>query len=237
MRILITGGGTKAPIDPVRSITNSSTGKLGADIAKAALIANAEVTYLVSSDGKSPFRKTFDFYKSNQLDHYMLELRMLAELYAQYQSCYTEHRYHTYEEYSSLIEKIIINEQPDVVILAAAVSDYTPDHYSTEKIGSNESLHLKMKPAPKLISFIKKWLPNTFLVGFKLLINASDAELVDAAMHSFTLNKADLIIANNLSSLQRGAHEILLIERDGAFKKVSQHLADEIVARIMRRST
>lgn len=54
-RVLITAGPTYEPIDPVRGITNLSSGKQGFAIAKAAALAGAEVTLIAGKcDLKTP---------------------------------------------------------------------------------------------------------------------------------------------------------------------------------------
>lgn len=54
-RVLITAGPTYEPIDPVRGITNQSSGKQGFAIAKAAALAGAEVTLIAGKcDLKTP---------------------------------------------------------------------------------------------------------------------------------------------------------------------------------------
>jgi phosphopantothenoylcysteine synthetase/decarboxylase len=50
MRILITAGGTREYIDPVRFITNASSGKMGYALAQAALNAGHKVTLISTSD-------------------------------------------------------------------------------------------------------------------------------------------------------------------------------------------
>ena len=52
-RVLITAGGTQEPIDPVRVLTNRSSGKQGLAVARAALDAGAEVT-LIATSGVAP---------------------------------------------------------------------------------------------------------------------------------------------------------------------------------------
>jgi phosphopantothenoylcysteine synthetase/decarboxylase len=155
MRILITSGGTKIPIDPVRSITNHSTGRFGSDIAKAALQANMDVIYLTSFEGVSPFCKSFNYSSFNtkadylkkeedfsansrhHLEEDILELKNLQEFSEKYHDHYIEYRYQHYNEYASCLKKIIEKYQPDAVILAAAVSDYIIENYSPVKIRSH----------------------------------------------------------------------------------------------------
>jgi hypothetical protein len=96
-------------------------------------------------------------------------------------------------------------------------------------------LTIQLTSAPKIIHFIKQWIPNVFLVGFKLLINSSDKELVAAAMNNITQHHCDLVVANNLASLQQGTHEILLIEPNGSYTKHTHHLAPAIMAHVLQR--
>jgi len=236
MRILISSGGTTVPIDPVRNITNSSSGRFGAELAHSALLAGADVLYLVSSHGQSPFSCQLDLYDVQKRARAISQVETLLGFVEQYAAHYREYRYHHFHDYATLLKTMIEKEQPDVVILAAAVSDYLVSHYSHEKVRSSLALNLQLEPAPKLINAVKQWAPNTFLVGFKLLIDASDAELVKTAVSGMQQHQADLVVANNLASLKRGRHEVILVERNGSFQKYSEHLADNIIARALLRS-
>ncbi len=57
MRILITAGGTREYIDPVRFITNASSGKMGCELAKAALKAGHKVTFITTPTAQKPPRQ------------------------------------------------------------------------------------------------------------------------------------------------------------------------------------
>ena len=56
--IVVTAGGTREPIDPVRYITNHSTGRQGIAIAQAALDAGARVTLISSAEKPAPIGAT-----------------------------------------------------------------------------------------------------------------------------------------------------------------------------------
>ena len=55
LKLLITAGGTREPIDPVRYITNKSSGKQGYALAKAAHLRGAEVTLVTTMPDDAPF--------------------------------------------------------------------------------------------------------------------------------------------------------------------------------------
>jgi len=92
----------------------------------------------------------------------------------------------------------------DIVILAAAASDYTVQNYSKSKIKSTQkSLQIKLKQAPKIIDQIKKWQKNVFLVGFKAETNLSKKKLEESARKKMKETKADLMIANDIGTRYR----------------------------------
>lgn len=228
--ILITSGGTTVPIDPVRNISNNSTGRFGAAIATQALQAGMNVTYLAAQTAESPFTVNADLHTSSGMQDVMAAIHARHALYLQHGACYREHRFQTYDEYAIRLEELVKEQKPSIVILAAAVSDYLIANYSDEKINSSAALQLQLKPAPKLINKIKQWLPETFLVGFKLLVNASAEELLAAASASIKSNNLDLCVANDLMSLQRHAHEILLVKKDFTYTHFSNQLANAVIA-------
>jgi phosphopantothenoylcysteine synthetase/decarboxylase len=235
MRILISSGGTIVPIDPVRSITNTSTGRFGSALATAALKAGMEVVYLTSTYGKSPFSTTIDFYQSTNWQDSLDNLKKLYQISDTYRARYREYRYQNFFEYAELLENIIQSEKPEIIMLAAAVSDYLVTNYANDKIRSAESLHLQLEPAPKIIHSVRKWSKHAFVIGFKLLVDAEDSKLAHAAQCIIKQHQLDLVIANNLSSIQRGAHEILLVEPDGSYQKISQNIAAVIIEEIVKR--
>lgn len=68
-RVMVTAGATQESIDPVRYITNHSTGKMGYAIAKNAMLRGAEVT-LISGEtyiDKVPFVNEIDVVSANDM--------------------------------------------------------------------------------------------------------------------------------------------------------------------------
>jgi phosphopantothenoylcysteine synthetase/decarboxylase len=240
VKVLITAGGTKVPIDPVRDITNKSKGTFGRSISIEALRKNLEVTYLVSEDGRSFFRNTFNFYPQfNKDETSSISLNeMIADLTHWYQSCqfykgrYREIRYTTFDEYAKLLEEEVRNGGYDAVILAAAVSDYVTANYSEEKIRSNEALTIQLKETPKLISQIKQWNPNVFLVGFKLLVDSTDQQLVEAAQKSIKSNDCNMVVANDWKP--DAGHEILIVRPDQTVQKFSSGLGAQVIEEVLK---
>jgi len=235
MRILITSGGTLVPVDPVRSITNSSTGRFGSTLAAAALQADMEVIYLTSKLGQAPFSRQLDLYQAADWQKTQASLEQFHLFCETYRPHYQEYRYSDFADYAEQLQKLLQTTQPQIVMLAAAVSDYLVSNYTGQKIRSGNSLNIQLTAAPKIIHAAREWAPDAFLVGFKLLIEADDKELVQAASDILQKHNLDLVIANNLSSIQRGAHEVILVERDGSSVKVTEKLAETIMARLVKR--
>ena len=211
MRVLITSGGTKVRIDKVRDITNMSNGTFGARIAHAALDLGHAVCFFCAKNSRTPFSGQFDFYDNSNWYNITKRLTELYEFYQDHQEAYTECSFRDFDEYATILEVLLGQYMPDIVILAAAVSDYGVANYVDGKIRSSENQQIVLEPLPKIISQIKQWYPECFLVGFKLLIDADDDTLIAAARASIQDNGCDLVVANNLESLQTGDHRLLLV--------------------------
>jgi phosphopantothenate---cysteine ligase (CTP) len=215
MKVLLTSGGTKVPIDTVRSITNMSRGTFGSKIARQLLRCdNVNLIYLGAKEFRMPFSIRIDFAEVNQENVQVLSDRLL-ELAYEYlcnSKRYKQYTYKTFNEYTELLEKLIKEEKPDVVVLAAAVSDYVVADPMEGKIRSGGDLTIELKHAPKLIGKVKKWLPDCHLVGFKLLVNSTDDELIESARKSLEQNGCDFIVANDLRDIRAGKHRLLIVD-------------------------
>jgi phosphopantothenoylcysteine synthetase/decarboxylase len=119
--------------------------------------------------------------------------------------------YDNFEDYEHKLFDIIKNKQPDVIVLAAAVSDYGVDNYVDGKIRtSSDEMIIKLKPLPKLISRVREYAPNAFIVGFKLLVDSTEEELKQACIDSMNKNKLDMIVGNDLRDIQHDNHTLTL---------------------------
>lgn len=235
MHILITGGGTEIAIDPIRSIRNKSSGQLGAALAKEALIAGCQVSYLCATGAYSPFAYHHNFYGQQDFEKADHAFHALKQWVTQYQNQYQEIRFQSYEDYACILKQCILQEKPDIIILAAAVSDYLVANPSLSKIRSSEELNIHLKPAAKIIHDIKKWLPQTFLIGFKLEVGLSEQDLVLRALKSLNQHQLDLVVANDLVSLEQGTHTLLVIEQNGDYQKYTHDRAQKLIARALKR--
>jgi phosphopantothenoylcysteine decarboxylase/phosphopantothenate--cysteine ligase len=218
MRVLITSGGTKVPIDRVRDITNLSRGTFGSRIAQEALAAGHEVTLLRAEGSRTPFSSTLDFYGDRDLERASKRLTDLYNFCEKHRQRYVQFTYRNFADYHRRLERLVTGgsteparSQPDIVILAAAVSDYGVTNFFDGKVRSADNLQISLAPLPKLIGKVKLWAPNCFLVGFKLLVNSTPEELYGAAQASIDKNGCGLVVANDLRDIQQGDHCIMLV--------------------------
>ena len=167
-RILITAGPTIEYIDPVRVITNQSSGKTGVLLASELISAGAKVTLIYGPGRESPPKGAK-----------VVNIQTLQEMF-------------------NAVKKEM-KKKFDIVIMAAAASDYTLEKSSTTKIKSNlDKIVLKLKRTPKIIDQIKKMQKDVFLVGFKAEARISKENLVKKARKKIRESGADLIIANDI---------------------------------------
>jgi len=107
-------------------------------------------------------------------------------------------RVNTVNEMYNQVKKSL-KKKFDIVIMAAAASDYVPKNASSRKIKSDKKeLILRLVKAPKIIDYVKKTQKDTFLIGFKAETNISTNELVKLSKKRLVESNADVIIANDI---------------------------------------
>ncbi|MGI0068657.1 MAG: bifunctional phosphopantothenoylcysteine decarboxylase/phosphopantothenate--cysteine ligase CoaBC [Nitrosopumilaceae archaeon] len=204
-RILITAGPTIEYIDPVRIITNQSSGKTGVLLANQFISSGAKVTFIYGPGTEIPPKG--------------------AKIV----------RVQTSKEMSEAI-RMEMKQKFDIVILAAAVSDYTIETPGKTKIKSDvDKIVLKLKKVPKIINEIKKIQRDVFLVGFKAETNVPKQKLITIARNKLKETHADLIIANDIGSkYQKNPNQNNVILVDLQKELVSGWKNKEEIARIIR---
>lgn len=213
-RVLITGGPTYEPLDPVRFLGNRSSGKTAIALAEAALARGAEVDLVLGPTHLSP---------SSSTDHLHL------------------HRVETAEEMLRAAEKSF--SATHLSLFAAAVSDYRPEQAADQKIKkTDQALQLPLKPNPDILKTLAGTKsPGQCVVGFALetqdaeengyqKLKAKNCDLIivnspDESARGFGHDTNEWIIldrhgqrrATALQSKQQLAHEILDFIRDRGY--------------------
>lgn len=232
MHILLTSGGTKVPIDRVRSITNMSRGTFPAKIAYEMMMAGHRVarpngrrsvidrlSFLYARDSRRPFDLHVDIYHPDyDLKETMSQLIALDNDYhLAGKGIISQEWFRDFDGYRESLFRLLhpLSWGPvDLVVLAAAVSDYLVANYVDGKIRSSEELNIALTPAEKLIGSVKQKCPNCRLVGFKLMVDSTDDQLIDAAKQSISDNGCDLVVANDLRDIQNDNHRVHLVTED-----------------------
>jgi len=186
-KVLMTAGPTVEKIDPVRVMTNISTGKTGTLLASELVSAGAKVTLVYGPGTAEP-------PKGAKIIH----VKTVSEMF-------------------SAVKKEL-RKKFDVVILAAAVSDFIPKN-SNLKIKSNKDTAIKLTRAPKIIDHIKK-IHKGILIGFKAEANVSKKELVSRARKKLKESDADMMIANDIGSRYNNSdyNEVFLVDSKNVVK-------------------
>jgi len=212
LKILITSGPTRGPIDAMRYITNKSTGRLGTEIAKEALNQGARVTFIYGKGSIVPDIK--DVGENLYLNLKLIDIITVSDLI---KSINQELKDGTY----------------DVVIHSMAVLDYVPDKYISDKVASGkDEWIIRLIKTPKVIKMIKEIAPDIFLVGFKLEFNKTKEELIKITREVLIKSNSDLMVANDLKDLEKERHVAYFVNKNGKVidvKKGKKNIAKKLV--------
>lgn len=211
-KVLITAGPTQEAIDPVRFISNHSSGKMGYALAEAAANLGAEV-YLIS--GPTHLNPQNPLIKRENV--------------TSAQSMYEATKKHF--------------AVADIIILAAAVADFTPKVVASQKIKKKEGESTMVIELTKTIDIAytlgQTKAENQIFVGFAL---ETENELANA-LSKLQRKKFDWIVLNSLQETGAGfghdTNKITLINHTGEIKefplKTKKDLANDILQEISRK--
>jgi len=206
-KILMTAGPTIEHIDPIRVITNQSSGKTGVLLASELISSGAKVTLVYGPGTEKPPKGAK-----------VIKISTGGEMFN--------------------VVKKEMSKKFDIVIMAAAISDYTPQNPSKNKIKSiNNTIKISLKKTPKIINLIKKYQKNVFLVGFKAETNISKNKLITLSKQKINESNADMIVANDIGSMKYKKNpennEVLIIDSHKVIS--SGWIKKEKIAKLIRK--
>ena len=137
MKILVTSGGTKVPIDDVRHIGNMSSGTFGSKIGSQVLSDGHTLYFLTPPDAKTPLKITTDL-NGISADFAIVEALRELLIAKSYAKRYFEIPYKNFEEYEKWLKLYTQSVKPDIIILAAAVSDYLVKNHIASFLKGND---------------------------------------------------------------------------------------------------
>ncbi len=204
-KVLVTAGPTREEIDPVRYITNHSSGKMGYAVAKAARAMGAEVELI---SGKTellpPYGVSTIFVNSAE------------------------------DMYDAVMSRA---QKADIVVMAAAVADYTPAEKAEQKVKkTGGEISLSMKRTRDILAALgKENNEHRVLVGFSM----ETENLVENSRSKLDSKNVDMIVANSISSEGTGfgvdTNAAVLITKDGEME-TSVMPKDELARLILEKA-
>ncbi|MFC4436909.1 MULTISPECIES: bifunctional phosphopantothenoylcysteine decarboxylase/phosphopantothenate--cysteine ligase CoaBC [Natrialbaceae] len=209
--VVVTSGATSEEIDPVRVLTNRSSGKMGRAVARACSVRGADVTLVHGVVGPRPLEQ------GTSTDAPYAELRQVESA----------------EE--MLEETAEACTEADALVSVAAIGDYTVDP-SAEKIRSGQELTLDLEPTPKLIDEVRADHPDLPIVGFKTETSGDDEAMIERARERLERTDLAFVVANDASVMGSDRTRALLVHDadaaryEGTKSGLSFEVADSIAA-------
>lgn len=209
--VTITAGPTIEAIDPVRYLSNHSTGKMGFALAKACRNAGARVTLIVG--GKVPIPTPLLVNRIDVLS--AEEMLMTARQCASDDICechddhdhdhhhhdHDHHYHHDHDEFGNDIEVEPSCTATDIFIATAAVADYRTRDVVPQKIKkTQDQMALDLVKNPDILATIAKEFPEVFVVGFA----AETQDIEKYARGKLDAKNLDMIACNDVSRTDIG---------------------------------
>jgi phosphopantothenoylcysteine decarboxylase/phosphopantothenate--cysteine ligase len=192
-KLIVTAGATREPLDPVRYITNHSSGRQGHELAQAAIDAGAVVTLITMARDLAAPAGAERIDAGSALE--LLEA-VTSRIYA---------------------------TSPDALVMAAAVADYRPATVAERKIKKSADpalgMTIELARNPDILMEVKQMRERTgrplVVVGFA----AETDDLIANAVSKLERKGLDLIVANDVSAPDAGfradTNRVVVLDREG----------------------
>ncbi|RUR03624.1 bifunctional phosphopantothenoylcysteine decarboxylase/phosphopantothenate--cysteine ligase CoaBC [Labedella endophytica] len=194
--IVVTAGGTREPLDPVRFLGNRSSGKQGVAVARTAAQRGAQVTLIAAHLDTDVAAAA-----SALADVVIVPVGTAAEL-------------------AETVERHGVHA--DVVVMAAAVADYRPASVSESKIKKDDTgdgLTLRLERTPDVLAALAAAaVPGRTIVGFAAETAADRDALLALGRTKMARKGADILVLNAVGwTLGFGADDnaAIVIDREG----------------------
>lgn len=213
--VIVSAGPTREPIDPIRFISNRSSGKMGYALAKVAAQKGAKVS-LVSGPVALDPPSGVDLYKVNTAEEMNEKLRTLLSS-SSYERCF--------------------------LYMAAAVSDHRPKFTSTSKLKDfkNKDFELALAASADILADIgrdkERLHKNLTIIGFAAETAENEAQLEEFARKKLSSKYANFIVANNAGdSFEKETNSVIVVSETET-KRFEQASKDVIAKNIIEVST
>ena len=187
-RVLVVAGPTLERIDPVRAVTNMSSGLTGVLLASELVLDGCDVTMVYGPGRERPPSGVR-----------LISVTSAAEMMEA-----------TLREAS--------NDQDIIVMAAAAADYTPAEYNRSKIDSEMASLDIKMAKTPKIIDRIRVVAGDVLLVGFKAEVNISDEDLIESARQKMKEADADMVIANDVGDGYQSDPEnnrVIIVDREG----------------------
>ena len=169
-KVLMTAGPTIEHIDPVRVITNQSSGKTGVSLASELISAGAKVTFVYGHGEEKPPK-----------DAKIINVSSSKEMH-------------------SAVKTELKKKFDIVIMTAAIADYIPINPNKNKIKSSKNEIEIRLKKAPKIIDQIKKYQKNVLLVGFKAETNLTKNQLIKSAQKKLKESSSDMIVVNDIGS-------------------------------------
>ena len=207
-KVVVTAGGTQEPLDPVRYLTNRSSGKQGYALAQAAVDMGASVTLISAPTSLTPLAGAD-----------LVSVRTAAEML----DATLEH-----------------TADADILLMAAAVADFTPQSVAEEKIKKGEeSLTLPLTRTADILLEVGSRKEKTGFPRLTVGFAAESENLLANAAKKLSAKHLDMIAANDISAADAGfgvdTNRVTLLFPDGSQQPLDLMSKAEVSAAILKK--
>ena len=216
--ILITAGGTSEPVDRVRSITNTGTGKLGSLIAKE-LSQYEEVENIFYVHGSRavmpdcPKITAVPIVTTQDLDIAVTGICVKNRIDAVIHSMAVSDFRVRFVLDAETVYKLSKEADNISALMSAGAGKSLTRNENKISSKTNDPV-IFLEKTPKILPIFRQLLPDALIIGFKLLDGVTHKQLIDTAFKLLENNGCSYVLANDYRTVEAGNHTGYLLDSE-----------------------
>ena len=207
VRVLVAAGATIEYMDPIRVVTNQSSGRMGLEIATEAFRLGAEVGLILGHASVNP-------------PSYIPVVRVDDS-----------------ESLKQALKAQLTEKPPNIYFSTIAVADYRPIRRREAKADTSTEnrLHVDLESVGKILPTVKELSPSTVVVAFKAEYRVDEKQLVEKAKR--LLDYSDIVYASDVARPEArfgsATTSDVVVDRKGNTITVSNKRKSEVAALLL----
>lgn len=218
MKYIITGGAMSVPIDDVRQIVNTSSGKLAKKFIELIDDENSEIVFIHTDNIQYVNEDIKQITINSPLELLeALKTQITDRCVVIHAMAVSDFKYQGSISVDNLID-VLISDKQNITSIQQARDIIDKSLTKQQKLPSKDDTVLFLRKDIKVVDEIKRINKGCFLVSFKLLSNTTKEQLLLISQKQKERTDSDIVVGNLMNDIDESKHRAVILSKENILR-------------------